>query len=123
MSTLPARNRVIYQSEALFISPDTTGNHVYFKPSFTGNGNITDCLVTGSRDGAEAVLDVCKGTLAVGGETEVWSNVTLPCYTGFYTGNKNGQDDLSPILNVVGMTGVITANPSAMLHQMLFQRY
>jgi hypothetical protein len=32
MSTLPPRNRVIYQSEALFVSPDATGYHLYYHP-------------------------------------------------------------------------------------------
>ena len=55
MSNLPARNRVIYQSEALFISPDTTGHHIYYMPPHedyhpTGGNDIAklkNCLISG----------------------------------------------------------------------------
>lgn len=112
MSTLPSRNRVIYQSEALFISPDTTGNHVYFNPSFQEEGN--SCLVTGKKGEHEATLNLCNGEVVYDGKTESWANVTMTCYTGDYTGNNGNQKDLSTVLNTVGITGAITANPEAL---------
>jgi hypothetical protein len=92
MSTLPPRNRVIYQSEALFVAPDATGYHLYYHPAtpaddpadssnfsslFTGlNGagdnpdarSWTDCLVSGygsapgHASGVSIVFDACAGT-------------------------------------------------------------
>jgi hypothetical protein len=80
MSNLPARNRVIYQSEALFISPDTTGHHIYYMPPHTGyhpTGNtevdiLKGCIVSGiayvgdSYDEDEGVtvkyFNACCGT-------------------------------------------------------------
>ena len=41
-----ARKRVIYQSEALFISPDTTGHHVFYKPKYEDD-NLGNCIITG----------------------------------------------------------------------------
>lgn len=110
MSTLPARNRVIYQSEALFISPDTTGHHIYYKPSYTGVGD--DCLVTGEKNGSSEVFNICDGTL--GGDD--YTNATITCYKDKYTGNGGAQEDLSPILNKVGLTGQITASAGALDH-------
>jgi len=115
MSTLPARNRVIYQSEALFISPDTTGNHVYFNPSFKSQGN--GCLVTGTKNDAQATLNLCDGTVTLSNSaTEKWANATMTCYTGNYTGGDDSQTGLSPILDLVGLSGEITGNDAAMLH-------
>ena len=84
MSTLPPRNRVIYQSEALFVSPDATGYHLYYHPPtpaddpgdnsdfsmlFTGwNGGMigpgfASCLVSGWGTGGEQIVfDACAGT-------------------------------------------------------------
>jgi hypothetical protein len=92
MSTLPPRNRVIYQSEALFVAPDATGYHLYYHPPtpaddpggntnfsalFTGLDiaggatnprNWTDCLVSGfgtapgHTSGISIVFDACAGT-------------------------------------------------------------
>ena len=77
MSTLPPRNRVIYQSEALFVSPDATGYHLYYHPPtpaddpgdnsnfsklFTGwNGGMTGpsfsaCLVSGHGAGGKQIV-------------------------------------------------------------------
>ena len=91
MSTLPPRNRVIYQSEALFVSPDATGYHLYYHPPtpaddpgdnssfsslFTGLNysgaaearSWTDCLISGygsaagHSSGVSIVFDACAGT-------------------------------------------------------------
>ena len=74
MSDLPARNRVIYQSEALFVSPDTTGHHLYYLPpeSITGGWADTaaytgDCFVKGlgesNENGGQLIFNACNGTL------------------------------------------------------------
>ena len=73
MAKLPPRNRVIYQSEALFISPDATGKHIYYMPPLsssevTGCSSSSvdyerDCFVTGSgAAGTTKVFDACAGT-------------------------------------------------------------
>ena len=72
MAKLPPRNRVIYQSEALFISPDATGKHIYYMPPInaglvTGSKSSveyqSDCYITGLTTGAaDIVFDACAGT-------------------------------------------------------------
>jgi len=75
---LANRNRVIYQSEALFISPDATGKHIYYMPA--KNAGLIDksnypnaplgreqyraeCWVSGSGAGGQTfVFDACVGT-------------------------------------------------------------
>jgi len=67
MSTLPARNRVIYQSEALFVSPDTTGHHLYYYPPVAAEGksalvNGDECVVNGVDDSNISIwFDSCRG--------------------------------------------------------------
>tara|TARA_B000000441_G_C21751549_1_gene363109 strand:- start:3105 stop:4772 length:1668 start_codon:yes stop_codon:yes gene_type:complete len=69
MSDLPARNRVIYQSEALFISPDTTGHHLYYMPpeNVKSAAAVEDCLVKGhdlpGNAGNELIFNACLGGL------------------------------------------------------------
>ena len=61
MSELPARNRVIYQSEALFVSPDTTGHHVYYDAKHT-EPDVGNCVITGQdKDGASLYFHACSG--------------------------------------------------------------
>ena len=72
MAKLPPRNRVIYQSEALFISPDATGKHIYYMPPLSASkvtGQNSDavyqqeCFITGSgAGGGDIVFDACAGT-------------------------------------------------------------
>ena len=72
MAKLPPRNRVIYQSEALFISPDATGKHIYYMPPLSarsvtglkGGGEYeVACMISGSgAAGATKVFDACAGT-------------------------------------------------------------
>lgn len=95
MSTLPPRNRVIYQSEALFISPDATGKHIYYMPpksvsSITGattrNPDYNNqCMVSGSGAGGALIeFDTCMGTGGIGGQVDFK-------YRGFAcTGKGNG---------------------------------
>lgn len=106
MSTLPARNRVIYQSEALFISPDCTGYHLYYKPNPTGDttfGVGTDCFVQGTdRAGDPIFLDVCAGKVMSSNDpitAEVVQDlnyIAFPC---------SGSDELDPgdTLDMTGM--------------------
>ena len=68
MSTnLPARNRVIYQSEALFVSPDCTGHHVFYHPpkAAAGKSALVDgdtCVVNGVDDNNNPIwFDACRG--------------------------------------------------------------
>lgn len=64
-ASLAPRNRVIYQSEALFISPDTTGNHLYYMPpsAVKNAGAQSECMVTGDdENGNSVVFDACMGT-------------------------------------------------------------
>ena len=61
MSTLPARNRVIYQSEALFVSPDTTGHHLYYKAnSGFAENDVDNCI----EQVGLLFFDACKGLVA-----------------------------------------------------------
>lgn len=77
MSELPARNRVIYQSEALFISPDTTGHHVYYNAKHK-EANPANCIITGQdAAGATLYLNACSGTVS--------SDSSFTSYTGLNT--------------------------------------
>lgn len=110
MSNLPARNRVIYQSEALFISPDTTGHHIFYKPGESLiNGD--DCVITGKdAQDADLFFHACSGLVST---SNTFANSTGVSYwtfdcTGNSTidpGNKLGMSDLHPILTAVGFSG------------------
>jgi hypothetical protein len=105
MSHLPARNRVIYQSEALFISPDTTGNHIYYLPpkNVKNATNLDECMVTGSGDGgAIATFDACIGTgFSAGGANVDKRYCTFSCTGTDMVGNStNGTH---PVLHSLGM--------------------
>lgn len=115
MSDLPARNRVIYQSEALFISPDCTGYHLYYKPKNVPQGAQypDDCLIQGTdRQGASVFFDACKGVTrdaATAGAAVVndYNFTALPC-TGMEEldpENNNNLDGFNPILHLVGFDG------------------
>ena len=89
MSKLPARNRVIYQSEALFVSPDTTGHHVFYTPTLTGTPE--DCLVSGNGTGGATdtiYFDACRGLSSRDSSfpntdaTTGWNYTTFPNATG-----------------------------------------
>lgn len=109
MSSLPARNRVIYQSEALFVSPDTTGHHVYYKPNFPDNNS--SAIISGKDAGNnDLFFHAYSGLVSTSNTftnaTEV-SNWTFDC-----TGNKTidpknslGMSGLHPILTAVGFSG------------------
>lgn len=132
MSTLPPRNRVIYQSEALFVSPDATGYHLYYYPPtpndpshplLTGwnNGGTgphwgDSCLISGSGyiggTSGMVVFDACGGTGWVQtNHTKVSESAALKTIDirnqGFAcSGNiKEGASILNPILHAAGFTG------------------
>ena len=79
MSDLPARNRVIYQSEALFISPDTTGHHLYYMPpeGVKNAAHVGECIVGGfdqpGQAGNQLYFNACVGGLVDGAAS---SNIT-----------------------------------------------
>ena len=107
MSELPARNRVIYQSEALFISPDTTGHHIYYSPNWTGNQ--ARCMITGKNAKDEEIkFDVCSGT---GSDGTNFSGATFSCYNAydksgsFLTGVDLKMSGVHPVLVLAGFSG------------------
>ena len=114
MSNLPPRNRVIYQSEALFISPDCTGYHMYYYPPQNAREATkaiktvydADCFVS---DGT-IHFDACSGVLrsAADKNAEVLEDlkyVGLPC-SGTEeihpTGAQGALSGLHPILIAAG---------------------
>lgn len=100
MSHLPARNRVIYQSEALFISPDTTGHHIYYMPpsNVFHETSLAKCLVTGSGAlGQDVVFNSCHGS--GGSDAKDFRFHTYDC-TGHIHGSKIG---MHPVLWDAGM--------------------
>ena len=113
MSSLPARNRVIYQSEALFVSPDTTGHHIYYMPptAVKNAAEINHCLVSGSGSNNQTVVfDACAGTgthFTGGVGTTDYKFTTFDC-TGHYkgqhlTGQKAHKAPMHPVLREAGM--------------------
>lgn len=102
MSNLPARNRVIYQSEALFVSPDTTGHHIYYMPptAVKQATAISDCLVTGiGTGGAAIVFDACAGT-GYQGVTGDFKYRTFDCTGSVPTGAS--MSGFHPVLAAAG---------------------
>jgi hypothetical protein len=114
MSNLPPRNRVIYQSEALFISPDCTGYHMYYYPPQNARAATkaiktvydADCFVS---DGT-IHFDACSGVLrsAADKDADVLEDlkyVGLPC-SGTEeihpTGAQGALSGLHPILIAAG---------------------
>ena len=127
MSNLPARNRVIYQSEALFVSPDTTGHHLYYLPpeSITGGkGTLEqytgDCFVKGlgesTENNGQLIFDACNGTLVTPGDTEGtfvtgtdFKFKTFACNTGVskHWQLGSGMHGAHPVLEAAGFTGLL----------------
>ena len=106
MSHLPARNRVIYQSEALFISPDTTGNHIYYMPPEIVHDAATqdECMVTGEDAGGNKIkFDACAGTGFQNGMIVDKKFCTFSC-TGTDIGGKS-TSGVHPVLHSLGITG------------------
>jgi len=128
MSTLPARNRVIYQSEALFVSPDCTGHHLYYYPPTAAEGKSAvvdgnECVVNGNNSDNEAIwFDACRGRLvntvdqgASFIDFKLEDNVTLDPTKDFNyatfacTGGKTLEDKnllgYHPVLELAGFDG------------------
>ena len=116
MSNLPARNRVIYQSEALFVSPDTTGHHIYYMPpkSVANAVGLPDCMVSGSGyNQTPIVFNACKG---VGGinANEDFKFRTFEC-TGFYgSSDPLNMSGMHPVLLAAGFSGKSHLSGSAL---------
>ena len=118
MSNLPARNRVIYQSEALFVSPDTTGHHIYYAPPAslaqdegeTLEAYKSKCYVKGTDDqGTEFTFNACNGTTVDPSDVIIkdWKFTTFTCNSATgeaYTGVGGKMFGAHPILEKVGMT-------------------
>jgi len=109
MSSLPARNRVIYQSEALFVSPDTTGHHVYYKPNYSANN--TSAIISGKdASNNDLFFHAYSGLVST---SNTFNNATgVTNWTFDCTGNKTldtenalGMSGLHPILTAVGFSG------------------
>ena len=109
MSNLPARNRVIYQSEALFISPDCTGYHMYYMPPYavTGETQASNCLVQGTDEGDEAMFfDACMGRVVDDTSLAYTNGADLKFQTFECTGLVDG---INPILKAAGFKTVTTS--------------
>jgi len=125
MSNLPARNRVIYQSEALFVSPDTTGHHLYYLPpeSITGGWAdrqeyTGDCFVQGlgtaEESNGQLIFNACDGTLVKQQgddyvEIEDFKFKTFACNSGVgeYWQKGSGMHGAHPVLEAAGFTGLL----------------
>jgi len=113
MSTnLPARNRVIYQSEALFISPDCTGHHLYYLPVTGGETqSVPNCIVQGKNASNEDVFfDACSGVTRDSSSISAsvvndFKYATVRCSgVEMYTGSL--QPGMPSILVEAGFTGL-----------------
>ena len=130
MSNLPARNRVIYQSEALFVSPDTTGHHLYYLPPESISGGwedqaayTGDCFVQGlsasQENNGQVIFNACEGTtvevdnLAPNGykTLEDFRFKTFACNTGVskYWAEGSGMHGAHPVLEAAGFTGLLAS--------------
>jgi hypothetical protein len=112
-ANLAPRNRVIYQSEALFISPDTTGNHLYYMPpsAVTGSTNLVDCTVSGSdEEGNAMTFDACMGTgIDSSGVGRDFKFYTVAC-TG-HDQTAKSTTGIHPILHKAGFATVDADSP------------
>jgi hypothetical protein len=111
MSNLPARNRVIYQSEALFISPDTTGHHLYYMPpkNVTDETDINNCIVKGKKEGdIDVVFNTCLG----GTVDDSLRNTLIEDFKFRTFASKDEasgtMSGLHPVLQAAGFTGLST---------------
>jgi len=110
MSELPARNRVIYQSEALFISPDTTGHHVYYDAKHTEQ-NPADCIITGQDvDQNSLYLDACKGFVSSDSTFATYKDLNYVSFASkdikaLDKKNDLNFDEFHPILYHAGFSG------------------
>lgn len=118
MSTLPPRNRVIYQSEALFISPDATGKHIYYMPpksvgpitgSVVQNAQyINQCIVSGND--STIWFDACMGTGWDGSSAYDFK------YKGYSCTGVTGiaSDVKHVVLEDLGITGAVSGHASGL---------
>jgi hypothetical protein len=108
MSNLPARNRVIYQSEALFISPDTTGHHIYYMPPHADNlpasNAAEECMVSGLDVNGDVVhFNACCGaqtTDAAG--TDLKKDFKFRTYDCTGRSVSGTEINIHPVLDEIG---------------------
>ena len=109
MSELPARNRVIYQSEALFVSPDTTGHHMYYMPprAVKNATELSDCIVDGTDvKGNPIQFNACMG---VGG-VEPSADFKFKTYSSNIYHQEDNKLQLTgrhPVLADAGFSGAV----------------
>jgi len=124
MSQLPARNRVIYQSEALFVSPDTTGHHVYYDAKHTEQ-DPANCIITGRDVNANPLyLDACSGYASYDSSFTTFSSLNYVSFSSKEITDLDKNDDLGfsgfhPILYHAGFSGgsaTLTNGGSAISH-------
>ena len=120
MSQLPARNRVIYQSEALFVSPDTTGHHLFYKSNFQGSTNSSmqsECWITGTDNIGDSIFfNVCNGDYS---HTDPSTTVVFEnANNTILDQNKIGNSTWHPILSKIGFNvdASITGPTAALQH-------
>lgn len=108
MSNLPARNRVIYQSEALFISPDTTGHHIYYMPPHVNNLPASNALEECMVSGLDVNGDVVFFNACCGAQTDDAAGTDLKKDFKFRTYDCTGRSvsgteiDMHPVLDEIG---------------------
>lgn len=124
MSELPARNRVIYQSEALFVSPDTTGHHVYYDAKHT-EPDVGNCVITGQdKDGTPLFLNACSGLVSSDSSFGTYTDLNKVSFASKEITDLDKNDDLGfngfhPILYHAGFSGgsaTLTNGGSAIPH-------
>ena len=121
--SLPARNRVIYQSEALFVSPDTTGQHIFYEPKLQ-TSNIDAAVISGKdKNNNDLFFHAYSGL--VSDSSNFASSTDVRNYSFNCTGNNNidptnqlEMSGLHPILTAVGFSGSsnITSQPEVINH-------
>lgn len=111
MSQLPARNRVIYQSEALFVSPDTTGHHVYYSPRHE-ESHEPNCIITGENlHGNTLYFDACKGWVSEDPGFAAYSGMSGASFAAsgvvesLDLKNKRDLSGLHPVFYTAGFSG------------------
>jgi hypothetical protein len=108
MSDLPSRNRVIYQSEALFISPDCTGHHIFYLPPVAAKDETTkaNCYVSGKYDTDKTIVfDACNGLVLTGEASDLKKKADFKFKT-FACSGTGAYDAGNVILDAAGFESI-----------------
>ena len=108
MSTLPARNRVIYQSEALFVSPDTTGHHVFYEPKVQ-----SDCIISGNGAGGASDKIFFDACLGLSSRDSLFTTSTGWVYTTFQSEDASDLGEFHPVLERAGIVDELSIQGNA----------